>query len=252
MIRDFWAKHDINYRVFSHFCDSEDWHNILKSIAAQFRWDDGLSRSVLDVGAGTGINTTALMEILYAQQNCRHFVSTLEPSAKARERIEHNIIYEKDGGFLRDIFATYSELNGRKFDAIVFLHSSYYVTDFEQQLTQLYRDNLYEGGVIVIVTLSRDSPFFLGYPPSVPNTAESITQWIKAVGFKYDVKILPSHFRLPQGLAPDQKLFDHLFSFICDHTQIDASDFNARLATHLISGDRNGVDLKDRLIVLSK
>lgn len=252
MIRDFWDKHDVNYRVFSHFCDTEDWHNILKAVAAQFRWDDGLSRSILDIGAGTGINTTALLEILYAQQYCRHFVSTLEPSGKARERIEHNIIYENDGGFLREIFATYSELGDRKFDAILFLHSSYYVPDFERQLAQLFRDNLYDGGVIVIVVLSRDSPFFLGHPPSVPNTAEDITQWVKAVGYKYDVKILPSHFRLPRGLRPDQPLFSHLFSFVCDHTQIDASEFNIKVARHLMCDDSIGVDLKDRLIVISK
>jgi SAM-dependent methyltransferase len=250
---DFWQKHDIHYRLFSQFCDLDDWYNILLTIASHFTWKGPrVSRALLDVGAGTGINTNALLEMLYAKHQVRHVVSVVEPSSIARKRIATNVVPELEGGFLRHVFAHFSELGNRRFDGVLFLHSTYYIPDFELVLRRTVREHTEKGGVVVCAALAGNSPFFLGQTPAQPNLSEDIERIAKANRWRYDVQLLPSHYRVPDTIQLAERTLKHLHSFVCDGTAMTFQDFVSAFRTHLVTASGAGVDLKDRLITIRR
>ena len=248
-MHDFWERHDIGYRLFGQFCNPTDWFNIIKTIAYHFGWADRkeLSRNILDVGAGTGHNTEAILEHMTAANGCRCTATAVEPSRLANVRINEHLVSETAGGYLRQTYASYGGVGAAKYDGALFLHSTYYIPSCDQVVTDCI-GRLRPGGVLQVLSLSRSSPFFKVRGSLQPFLAEDIAELSERSGWEYQVIPLPSHFHLRRSIMLNDSAVRHLERFICDGSTGDASGFKERLYAHLGSDDNDGVDLEDKLI----
>jgi len=164
---DFWTEFDKSYRLFSQFCDSDDWHRILRAVAGAVIHHVELTDcqlSLLDVGCGSGVASETICEQIYSQTRCFPSLSVVEPSSIARDRFSANILANADAGPLKHSFRTICEIpSDFKVDAILFLHSTYYLDDLEKELRRLVDSNLRPGGAVFTLVLPEQSPFFWEY-----------------------------------------------------------------------------------------
>lgn len=249
---DFWALHDKGYRLFSQFCDPNDWYNILRGVADELQGNslNHKSKHLLDIGAGTGQNTQLLLELLFANGGPRDIITAVEPSELARGRIKNSLLLQADGGFLARILTDIDQIGPDRFDAIVLLHSSYYIPDFEKVLSRLYTRNLHDRGSLVVLALSAQSPFFLGRAACYKNVAEEIMAVAARNGWATKTFNYRSQFRFPAWLKLSEPSNQQLYKFIANGSGLTYREYRERFEQYMVSD--SGVDLRDRLIHIEK
>lgn len=249
---DFWSQFDKSYRFFSQFCDTDDWHVILAAVAGVVTEaaKPNVQMSLLDVGCGIGIATETICELIFAKTKSLPQLTVVEPSQIARDRITANLLCHNDGGALKATYKSLDELpDGTKFDAIMFLHSSYYIANFKKALQKLVQHHLYPGGTITVLVLPEDSSFFLQLG-ALPNCMESVQSNFRDCGLHgITVYQLQSRFRLPKDCSLTENEWKSLCSFVRPEG-IKIEEFKARIKREYAGG--RPLDFQDCLVLGKK
>jgi SAM-dependent methyltransferase len=250
-MNDPWFAIDKPYRLFSQFCDSDDWHIIVKAVAGalvRFSGKDkeNVQLSFLDVGCGNGAATQTVCEQIYALTGCFPALYAVEPSRLARGRLANNVLAAGAGGPLKAVFEDLEHLaQNLIFDAAIFLHSTYYIEDLASRVQILANRHLRSKGLVAALVLSESSPFFLGLPP-LHNCSDEVERTFGSIGLTTKSFVLRSRFIMPRiGGFSDGEL-EALRMFMAPGVGSVAA-FSKLLDHH--AGSRREMDFQDHLIV---
>lgn len=247
-MNDFWAQFDKSYRLFSQFCDSDDWHRILKAVAgavAQYAGNPDSQISILDVGCGSGVATQTICEMVYSASGCFPTLVTVEPSVMARSRLETNILQDSDCGPLRHNIAQLDALPADlRVDAILFLHSTYYIDDLSNALENLVKSHLRPTGAVCALVLPENSPFFMDLP-CLPNCSDALEAMFKRLGLEVSSFTLKSRFLFPEGGEFSDAEYDALRRFWMPSAR-NLQDFKMRVKEYHAQSE---IDFQDHLLV---
>lgn len=249
---DFWAQFDKSYRLFSQFCDSDDWHLILKVVAGavvKYAGNPSCQISILDVGCGSGAATQTVCEQIYARTGCFPSLSVVEPSSMARGRLASNTLHNTDCGPLHHTVEHLDNLpTDLKVDVILFLHSTYYIDDLENNVKRLVNSHLRPGGAICALVLPERSPFFLGLP-CLTNCSDAVERIFTSMNLATRSVTLRSRFLLPKGGEFTEAEWEALRKFVMPSATSVAA-FKERFNQQK---DRDGqIDFQDHLLIGKK
>lgn len=247
---DFWKEYSKSFMIFSQYCSYTDWADILKRIANEIASSNkSNSLSIIDVGTGYGKNINEIMEILFTNNRIRNILDVVEPSNQIHSIIRSLITDFKDDGYLRNLFSNISNFEDKKYDVILFMHSSYYIHDFNNILFKLCSNNLHENGKILILSLPDTSPFFLKKSDlSLPNTSTSIKVFLERISIGYNSYPFSSKFFFNDKFLLSEKTCDHLYHFFT-RKLIEKDEFVECIKKVC----KNGViDFNDELIIIRK
>lgn len=246
---DFWTQFDKSYRLFSQYCDSDDWHLILKAVAGavvKYAGNPNCQISILDVGCGSGAATQTVCEQIYSRTGCFPSLSVVEPSSMARGRLTSNTLLKADCGPLHHAVEQVSKLPADlKVDAILFLHSTYYICDLQKDLSILVNTHLRPGGAVCALVLPEQSPFFLGLP-CLANCSDTVEGTFRALNLATHSVTLRSRFLLPKGGEFTDAEWEALRRFVMPSATSVAA-FKERLNEH--KNHEGQIDFQDHLLI---
>lgn len=249
---DFWTQFDESYRLFSQFCDSDDWHLILKVVAGaviKYAGNPNCQISILDVGCGSGVASETICEQIYVRTRCFPSLSVVEPSSKARGRLKSNTLSDSFCGPLKHTAEKLASLpSDLKVDAILFLHSTYYIEELEKQLKKVVDSHLRPTGAVFALVLPDQSPFFLDLP-HLANCSDEVEAMFKSMNLETYSVLLKSRFRLPKGGEFSDAELDSLRKFVMPSAN-SSSEFKKRLADY--TNHDGEIDFQDHLLIGKK
>lgn len=252
MENDFWKQLGQSFLVFSKFCDFDDWQNILKRLACEIvSVNQQHALSILDVGAGLGINTECIANIIFSQNKIRNIIDIIEPSKSARDISRGLLVTEDKGGSIRNIFPGLVNVKNQIYDVIMFIHSSYYINNFYLTLNSLLKYNLREGGKILILALPSESPFFLDPKLELPFTSSQIQYYLSQNDINFNAYTLTSKFFINTNFIFSQNEINQLYHFMTSSKKGILT--KGKFCEILKSKAHNGIiDFQDELIVIEK
>lgn len=247
---DFWKHFGHSYAIFSMYCDYNDWRKILDEICKEITAPE-IKRTInfLDIGAGIGKNTNEIIEIMISRYRTNVLADAVEPSPLARSYIKNIVIEKRFGGFLNKTYSDVTKIQKKKYDAIILMHSSYYIDDFFKKLTKLYNESLNQGGKILILSLPSSSIFFLKEDSlQLPYTSDKIISWLNDNEIDFSIKKLKSRF---SSNIKFQKVYNpvkHFYKFFT-RKEISIEKFILLYKKHI---DNKTVNFNDELIIIKK
>lgn len=243
---EFWTDSAGGYAALSMLSNPDDWAHIIDAIAGEIS-SSLTSKSAfcrfLDVGTGLGETAFRLSQRLLATYRIRSRATLVEPSAQARDsaRLRWLPLSFQDGASIFDSVEAVPA--AERFDAILYIHSTYYVSDLRAQIRRL-RSRLSRGGIFVFLVLPKESPFFLGLGDlGHKNLAEAVEGLLISEGFRTSLTPLVSRLTVPEGLwdSPGWRaLWKKMYP-----TTLDEGRLHDLLSCYI----RDGTNLADRLIV---
>ncbi len=246
---DFWTQFDKSYRLFSQFCDPDDWHTILKVVAGaiiRHAYVPECQISLLDVGCGNRIASETICEIIYARTRCFPSISIVEPSPIARERLVNNALADSDCGPLTHTYKTLDDVpDDLTVDGIMFLHSTYYIDGMEDKLRKLVECNLRSKGAVFALVLPEQSPFFLG-APCLMNCSDAVELLFHKLGLEIRTSTLKSCFYLPGNGGFTDAEADLIRKFFLPAA--DSANRFRRILNQYLGAERE-IDFQDHLLV---
>ena len=248
-LSSFWKEYGKAYIVFSQFCHYGDCQAIVHRIANEIDLISGRNcLSIIDIGTGYGLNILKVLEILFSKTRKRHLLDVVEPSEEALLHLNDLLSREAVGGFLREAYHDISEIKKNLYDVIVIMHSSYYIEGFNKILIDIYKNNLRQGGKIIILALPDSSPFFLGHCLRLDHTSNWIKTYLGQQNIDYKVFSLQSRFIFPKKFLLTQKGADSLYTFMT-RKSITKLEFLKLLKPFV---DKGIIDFGDELIIIDK
>lgn len=243
---DFWTQSAGGYAALSMLSNPDDWAHIIDAIAGEISSSlasKGAFCRFLDVGTGLGETAFRLSQRLLATYRIRSRATLVEPSAQARDcaRLRWLPLSYQDGASIVDSVEAVPDTE--RFDAILYIHSTYYVSDLRAQIRRL-RSSLARGGIFVVLALPTESPFFLGLGDlGHKNLAEAVDALLISEGFQTCLTPMVSRLTVPEGLWNSPGWRD-LWMKMYPAT-IDGVQLQELLSSYI----RDGTNLADRLIV---
>lgn len=243
---DFWTHSGGGYAALSMLSNPDDWAHIIDAIAGEISSSLAAKSAFcrfLDVGTGLGETAFRLSQRLLATYRIRSRATLVEPSARARDcaRLRWLPLSYQDGASIVDTVEAVPD--AERFDAILYIHSTYYVSDLRAQIRYL-RSRLARGGIFVFLALPKESPFFLGLGDlGHKNLADAVDELLVSEGFQTCVTPLVSRVTIPESLwdSPGWRaLWMKMYP-----TTFDEAQLQERLPSYI----RDGTNLADRLIV---
>lgn len=247
---NFWKEYGKAYTLFSQYCNYNDWQIILRRIANEITGtNSNRALSVLDVGTGHGLNALNLLEILYSETGQKHLLDVVEPSHEATFLLQSLLSTVSTGGFLRNIYHNISEIDEAAYDVMIFMHSSYYISEFQHVIKCTYFNNLQKGGKIIILALPDTSPFFLGEKKLLlNNTSTRIKLMLNNLDLKFDSYVLHSRFMLSNAQGISSSGMDAFYHFMT--REIIVKDKFVEILRKRTR--KEPLDFGDELIVINK
>jgi len=247
---DFWKKYANSYLTFSQHCDYSDWRRMIETIAEEIlKIAADRALSVLDVGAGTGKNIAEILEYILSKTNKPAVLDVVEPSEYAKNLMSAFMVRTEYGGFLNKVYDDAKEIHRGKYDAILFMHASYEITDFKEVLLKLYETNLNQRGKILILSVSSASCFFLGREELIKaNVSDEIISMLNDYGIPHTVQQLDSRFHLSGNGKADPNSFEYFYNFMTDK-KIPLDEFKYLLNKANKQGE---INFKDDLIAITR
>jgi SAM-dependent methyltransferase len=246
--KEFWAARQPGYANLCYISDPDDWHEILAAVTSQIACVGDAERPLrlLDIGSGTGTTIAAISQRLLATYKRSSAASLVEPSVRARAA-SRVLFSESDHTF--GTIRTYSDVDGLprsdKFDAVLYIHSTYYIGELSTQLRQILSSHVSPGGVVIVLALPQTSPFYLGRAERAQkNSAEAVVAIFADLDLATEVHTLTSRISVPPGLWEDDTLVADWRAFL-GYGDWELERVRRGLRTHLL----DGTDLADKLIV---
>lgn len=242
----FWHLYRESYNLLSAFTSPDDWQCELKTIAAKIAGMAGIRQKieVADIGAGNGMTSKQIADRLSFDFGIASRWTLTEPNATSRT-LQLSVFPTTSAGYrLEKAVYDLPVGNGRQFDFILFLHSSYYTEDMHERIIRYRADNLNPGGSLLILAMERTSPFFLGSSTLAPHhTATDIERFLRARGIEHSIHRLPMRMRVPETLAEQDS---NLLYKLMANGHMSRVRFGAQLRK--LFNEPN--DLQDRLILI--
>lgn len=245
---DFWTSIGDAYRIFSAYCRYDDWQHILNVLADRIvQINDRTSSCILDVGCGLGRNTLSISEALFTRTGHRPIVDIVEPSLLARSTVQNLIPTHSQGGFLRSEYGSIGELDKREYDAVLFLHSTYYINQLQEQLSVLTKKHLRTDGKLLFLVLPGTSPFFIR-SQRLPNTAERLELMLDELHLARQSLSLSSRFLFGHKHLLTTETVSSLRRFMNCEDMTDEEFCDVLLQ----KANRGEIDFGDRLIIAGR
>lgn len=233
------------YQAFSALSDEGDWQSLMMQIASVVASNAKRTRRILDYGAGLGSTAASIRRRIYGDHGLFSSWVLYEPDRWAREA---SAFIMPPLGATMDVAITEC-VPKTKCDVALFVHTSYYVADFDRELKRVFDDLLSgEEALAICVAMPHNSPFFID---GINNrhfwTSDVIVDSAKKIGLRCDVIPMRSRFRLLADVVEDEKLLRLVASFVCGRVAV--SNEEVALVKRKLIGE---VDFGDWLVVIRR
>ena len=229
---------------------TEDWFDIVKKVALQFK-----GKEILDIGCGEGHTTKQILDRLETDYVC----DIVEPNEKALISAKEFLSFEnKVGNSFKDTLVSFEPK--KKYDVVFTSHTNYYWADneedYKKQLDKaisLIKPN----GELAILTLPEESDHYnimlrQVYPNF--NYSEYIQKYYKNNGL--NVRVMRFKMRIFVGdILTNKNFYDlgNFYKFIHNTykfpTKDEAFNFLGKIKEYQ---KKRYLDFKDELIIVSK
>ena len=241
-----WSEIGDAYQSFSTMSDEGDWQLIISQIATIIAKSASGSRNILDYGAGLGTTAASIRRQLYGVHGLLSSWSLYEPDSFARAT--HQVLMPQVGKYM-PVNSLAAPPKSPCFDIVLFIHTSYYLSEFDKELEKIFNSLLsHNNGFVICVSMPKESPFFV---PELNNhiswSAQEIIETASSIGLQSEIIKLRSRFRWLPTLGEDQLLSKSIASFVCGGR--DVSDHEINLVENKLSGE---VDFGDWMIVIRR
>lgn len=245
----FWKLDAQGYSVFGHYHSHLDWmimRNRIIDVIVEA--SSGQPAKILDVGCGKGWNIQEIADTVLARTHERPTLDIVEPDSFARNVTESLLVPLQYSGMLGCSFSDIRQVKSRKYDAILFMHSGYYIKDFDQEIKRLADGSLNHDGVIIVQTLPQDSAFFLN-TTYLPNTTGDVLAAGNKVGHacaeRFQSRFLGEVF---DRYKTDDGI-DLVKSFM-DAREMTREEFMRKFLS--FSDPTGSIDLRDDIVFITK
>src|SRR4029077_20623572 len=201
---------------------------------------------LIDVGAGEGTTTYALMNRLLTNYKRPSTAFLIEPSPAARAASGLRFASPRHRFGTAQICSDITDIPKQtRADAILFIHSSYYIMNIENHLRVLITQNLKKQGIVLFLVLGKGSPFFLGEEARWARTSpDNIVTMCEDLGLQVETLNLTSRITVPSGLWDDDEVVGEWQRFL-GYDDWTRDQMRRGLRRYLT----DGTDLRDVLIV---
>lgn len=238
-----WRELGVAYEAFSALCDPSDWQDILKSIAQSIALTEKSHVRILDIGAGLGNTSSAIRRFLYGTHGVTSAWHLIDPDPTAQ--VTQHMFMVPAGERLAVEYSPAMPVAG-EYDVILFVHSTYYLSDLRATFEQCTRLLRRDGGIFIAVAMDTLSPFYFQSLGNLSSgVAEEVEEAMSSLGLTCDSCGIRSRFRYSSDLASDPLLLRLITQFVVGRLNCQQSDIEAvrtRLAGH-------ETDFRDRLTV---
>nr|VFK30402.1 MAG: hypothetical protein BECKMB1821I_GA0114274_101535 [Candidatus Kentron sp. MB]VFK75202.1 MAG: hypothetical protein BECKMB1821H_GA0114242_101735 [Candidatus Kentron sp. MB] len=242
----FWSELGEQYQAFSILSDERDWQSIIQQIAAIIASNAGATRRILDYGSGLGTTAASVRRHLYGNHGLLSSWLLYDPDDFARKASILNMpqISDELNVTVADKVSLQDNL-----DFVLFVHTSYYIDRFDNELDRVFSTLLARSnGQVICIAMPNTSPFFIsGLNSTHIWTAEQILAIAEKKGLKSNVIKLRSRFRWLPQIGTDNMLSSLITSFVCGQRSI--TEKKIELAREMLIGE---VDFGDWLIVIKR
>lgn len=242
----FWSELGDSYRAFSALSDEGDWQLVIQQIATIVASNAGSTVKIFDYGSGLGTTAASIRRRLYGDHGLLSSWILYDPDDFARKVSAFNMPQISD----QLNVAIIDEIpKNDKFDIVLFVHTSYYMDEFDTVLDRIFRTLFSEiNSQVICVVMPKDSPFFIkGLNNMHVWTAEQIVTVARRKGFKCDVIKLRSRFRWLPEIRKDHILSHLVTSFVCGRSSV--TDREVEIVRDALAGE---VDFGDYLISIKR
>lgn len=249
--RKFWRSGRSGFATLSYLSDPDDWQEIIGTLATHIAESAPEDRSMelLDVGSGLGVTTHRLLTRLLSTHAVTARGTLIEPAQNARRF--SRLLFSQSTHSLGTV-KTYSAVKNLPkravFDAITFIHSTYYIEDFNRIIASIIDRHLISGGKVLVLVLPTRSRFFLNVENHGHlNCAEDVSSILQRARLDLSIHNMRSRLTVPHDIWESNALIEDWRSFI-GFDDIGVDQFRKLLRTHLV----DGVELGDKLIIGQK
>lgn len=247
---DFWIKYGKSFNAFCQHCNYDDWQDIIETLSKEIvSISCKRHLNLLDVGCGYGKNISEVIEYIFTRTKNKPIIDVVEPDKKAQSFLEYFLLDNKNGGVLRNTFTHLNDNKSLSYDCIIFMHSSYYIKSFNTHLKYIFKNQLNEGGKILILSLSSDSTFYLQRPETLLDyTSDEIEVFLQEQRIPYSIKELNSRFHLSKQELDDPFKLDSFYEFMT-LGRIPIESYRKML---LKKHEKDELNFRDKLIIIEK
>lgn len=241
-----WPEIGDAYQTFSVLCDEGDWQAIITQIAVSAATNANTSRRILDYGAGLGSTASSIRRKMYGNHGVLSSWVLYEPDEIARKA--HQMFLPTLSSSMIAESLPSLPVNS-SFDVVLFIHTSYYIADFDLEIDRLFNTCLKsETNAIICVSMPEESPFFISELDNwYPWTAQEICESVEKLGLRCEVSQLRSRFRWLPSMADDATLSELVSTFVCGRKQVSLGEIE--LVRSRLIGE---TDFGDWLIVVRR
>lgn len=247
----FWDDSGAECCSFQHSCNYQDWANILKAVARNLETssehisqDKAFKKTkYLDIGSGFTHNIREIISILKFEHKILSNWDCYEPDTAVADIVSRKTVSQNRHPLgINNIFTDIAQF-ADSYDSILFMHSSYYVDDFEKTLLNL-KDKL-NGGSIIVLRVAEHSPFYL-FDEQIPRNG-SYSEFTK-LGFSVESEYHKVAIDIPEEMMSSSTFMRqmYLFFFQGDTTLVDYERFRKKFQ-RIYSGK---IDLVDEILLL--
>lgn len=247
----FWRDEQPGYATLSYLSDPDDWASIISAISTHIAEsvEDRDTCRILDVGSGLGTTSYNIMKRLLASFNVSSQATLVEPSDEARS-FSRLLFSNSDHRFGTAVcYENISQVGeSEKYDAVLFIHSSYYIRDLEGTISAISERHLKTNGRIIFLVLPGISNFFLGLADhGYPNCSEEVIAICKSLNLKTSVHNMTSRVRVPNNLWQSKDVVANWARFF-EASAVSVDELQRLLRVYIT----DGADLRDKLIIAER
>lgn len=200
---EFWQAGQPGYALLTYLSDPDDWSAIVAIISSEIAGAVGGARfaKVLDIGSGVGTTSLQIARRLLASEGIMSAWTLVEPDDEARSASSKVFAVSAHGYGSARVISSIGQIDpDERYDCALFVHSSYYLDEFSQVLEGV-ASVLKCGAPIIIVSMVKESPFFLGGAiDNHRNLADQIVEITAQLGWRHERRPVTSRIAVPEGL----------------------------------------------------
>ena len=228
---------------------TEDWFDITKKIASQFK-----GKEFLDIGCGEGHTTKQILDRISYDYVC----DIIEPNEKALVSAKEFLVFENNlGGAFVNTLNNFKPK--KKYDTVFTSHTNYYWADSEEdykaQLDKVFSLIKHDGQLLILTLPEKSDHYNIMLRQVYPefNYSQYIKNYYKKKGLK--VKVIPFKMRIFVGdIITNKNLYDlgNFYKFIHNVDRFPSKEEAFRFLGKIKYYQKKGyLDFKDELLIIS-